>query len=479
MNSLTDKKELLLVSALLVVFFIAAVIVVFNTASSYGGGDHYAHFRLAYWGWKYPQLLFDHWGKPVFTLMISPFAQMGMNAARLFDVAVGLLTAFLSWKLVKELKYKNAWLVIIFVLFAPACFNLMFSVMTEVLHSMFLVLAILFFFKRSYIWSAVAVSFLPIIRNESIVLLPIFILAFALKKQWKAFPFIVTGFLIISWAGSRFHNGFWWLVTEMPYVGDAAGIYGHGGPFHFIHHINGILGYPIAGLFVVGLLASICYWFRKDKMKLTDNFFFLLLVPGIFLTFFAAHSYVWWKGIGNSLGLVRVIGAVSPLAAVTALAGFNALDNILEKYDKLFKGFALLLLMWIVVLPLVKSRKDFAVSREQKVVSKATDYIEKMHLNKYKIYYFDVFASYKLGVDPYDSERTSQGIPGAVNVSASIPDSSVIIWDAHFGPNEGGTPLSKLLKDNGLKVLKIFKPEQPFKALGDYDYEVVVFQKIN
>ncbi len=479
MNKLVNNKERELVIIMLVVFFIAAVVVVFNSVSSYGGGDHYAHFKLAYWGWKYPKLLFDHWGKPVFTLMMSPFAQLGMNVARLFNVSVGLFTAFLSWKLAVQLKFKNAWLTVLFVLFAPVYFNLMFSVMTEVLHSLFLVLAVLFFFKKKYIWSAVAVSFLPLVRNESIVLFPIFILALGLKKQWKSLPFLFTGFLLISIAGSRFHESFWWLVTEMPYNGNSQGIYGHGTLLHFVNHTNGILGYPMAGLFVIGLAASIWRWYKYDCLKLTGTFFFILLVPGVFLTFFAAHSFVWWKGLGNSLGLVRVIGSVAPLAAITALAGLNDLSRILKNYRKVFIGFATLVLIWIIVLPVVTSRKDFSESREQKVVAKAIDFIKEAHLENHKVYFFDIYVPFKMNTNPYDTEKTSEGVMNSLSVSASMPDSSLIIWDAHFGPNEGGVPLNRLLNDKGLKVIKVFYPEHPFKALGGYDYKVYLFQKVS
>jgi len=477
MNRLNDKKERDLVIIMLVVLFIAAVVVVFNTVNSFGGGDHYAHFKQAYWGWKYPKLLFNHWGKPVFTLLISPLAQLGMNAARLFNVVVGLFTAFLSWKLAKVLKNNNSWVVVFFVLFIPVYFSLMFSVMTEVLHSLFLVLAVLLFFRKKYAWSAIAVSFLPMVRTESIVLLPLFILAFGLKKQWKVLPLLLTGFLLISIAGWHFYDSFWWLVTEMPYKGSAASIYGHGTLFHFINHTKGILGYPIAGLFYLGLAVSLWLWFSKDKFQLNDRFYFLLLVPGVYLTFLAAHSFVWWKGLGNSLGLIRVMGSVSPMVAVTALVGYNYIEELLSKFRKIFYGFSILMLLWMMVTVFSVCRNGFSESKTQRVLTKATDYILKNHLENHKIYFFNNYVPYRLNIDPYDDSKASWGVPNTPVVSYSVPDSSLIVWDAHFGPNEGHTPLKKLMNDNGLELLKVFKPKSPFTVLGGYNYEVYVFRK--
>ena len=470
-------SEKYVVAGLLLLLLIVFVVVIFSTENSYGGGDHYTHFKLAYWGWKYPELLFSHWGKPVFTLLISPFAQLGMNFARLFNVITGLTAAFLSWKLARKLKLRNSWLAVILVAFVPVYFSLMFAVMTEVLHGMFLVLAIWLFFKKEYRWSMITISFLPIIRTESIVLLPLFILAFGLKKQFKVLPYLATGFVIISLAGWHFYNGFWWLITEMPYKGSAAGIYGHGTLFHFINHTKGILGFPIAGLFLIGLFASIWLWYKKDHFHLTNRFYFLLLVPGVYLTFLAAHSFVWWKGLGNSLGLIRVMGSVAPLAGITALVGFDFIEDLFSKYKTLFLAFAILLFSWILVSTISISKFGFKKSRPQKVLTVATDFIKENNLDQYKIYYFNNYVPYRLAIDPYDSDKSSWGIPGSAKISLSIPDSSLIVWDAHFGPNEGHTPLQKLLDDDGLKVIKVFKPKTPFTVLGGYNYEVYIFQK--
>jgi len=474
----TNKiSESFIVKALLLLLLVAAVIVVYTTENSFGGGDHFTHFKLARWGWQYPKLLFNHWGKPVFTILISPFAQEGMDMARMFNVVTGLFTAFVSWKLAATLKFKNSWFVVLLVVFTPVYFSLMFSVMTEVLHSMFLVLAVWLFFKKEYLWSAVAVSFLPMVRTESIVLLPLFLLAFTLKKQWKYIPFFATGFLLVSAAGWHFYNSFWWLITEMPYKGSAAGIYGHGSLFHFINHTKGILGYPIAGLFYLGLAVSLWLWYKTDRFKLNERFYFLLLVPGVYLTFLAAHSFVWWKGMGNSLGLIRVMGSVTPFAALTALAGFNYMEELLQKYKKLFVTVAVLIAVWIVVSAVSIGRNGFKKSNTQEVLAKAVNYIRENDLEKNKIYYFNNYVPFRLGIDPYNDSRSSWGIPASPKVSASIPDNSIIIWDAHFGPNEGGTQLSKLKNDNGLKVIKVFKPEKPFTVLGGYNYEVYLFQK--
>jgi len=471
------KKESTLVLSLLAVFLLASVVIIFNTENSFGGGDPFSHYNLAHWGWKYPKLLFDDWGKPVYTILVSPFAQLGMNYARLYNVLMGLLTAFFSWKLARELKLNNAWLVVLLVLFTPIYFSLMFAALTEVTFSMLFMLSLLFFFQRKYFLSAVIISFLPLVRTESVVLFPLFLLAFGLKKQWRVLPLFTFGFFLISWLGRPFYHSFWWLITNMPYKGGTADIYGHGNLFHFIDQTRGILGYPIAGLFCVGLVAGLWFWIKKDRFQLNQSFYFLLLIPAGYLLYLAAHSYVWWKGIGNSLGLIRVIGAVTPLAAITALFGFDTLAAVFSKYRKITVTVSALLMLWIVYAGAITHRSGFEMSKPQQILARASNYLKQNNLNKYKIYYFSTYIPYRLGIDPYDSKHSSEGVPHIPKISNAIPDNSIIVWDAHFGPNEGKTPLNKLLDDNGLQVLDIFRPKRPFKVLGGYNYAVYVFQK--
>ena len=158
---------------------------------------------------------------------------------------------------------------------------------------LFLVLSIFLFFKEKYIWSAVVFSFMPIIRNEAIVLLPLFIASFSMKRKFAALPFLSLGFFMISFLGWPFHNDLWWLITNMPYSGSAKDIYGSGDIFHFINNTPKILGWCIGILFIIGTSISTLVWFVKDKYKLIENYYFLRLVVRSFVVLFTPHCYVW------------------------------------------------------------------------------------------------------------------------------------------------------------------------------------------
>ncbi|MBE0649677.1 MAG: hypothetical protein IH595_02440 [Bacteroidales bacterium] len=458
-------------------FLVSALIIIYKTDNSFGGGDPISHYQIAHWAWKYPRLFLDVWGKPVFTILISPWAQFGMDGARIYNVVAGLISALLAWKICRQFELDNHWLAPIFVLFIPIYFVLMFTSLTEITFSLFLTLALFLFFRNRIVWSGVILSFIPLIRTEGIVLFPLFIVAFVLKKRYIAIFALFSGFLIFSIAGLFVYHNFWWLISRNPYNGSAINIYGHGKLYHFVDKLPVILGEPATYLFLIGSVILIFHWIVVEKGKLDNSFYLLLLVPGSFLIYFAAHSYAWWKGIGNSLGLVRVIGAVAPAAAITAVIGFDKILIYLKRISWILKWIvAVATVAWIVDIGITTYNYGFRISPPELLMNKAAGFIKDNHLENNAVYYFDPYLIYKLGTDPY-SGQAIQWYPKGDNPVKELPAKSIIVWDAHFGPNEGNMSLEKLLQNNEIKVLKKIEPPQPFKVLGGYNYAIYIFQK--
>src|ERR1700751_4484090 len=74
----------------LVVLFIYFSTLAYLSKGSHGGGDCYAHYKIAHYAFKYPRLFLDLWGKPVFTLLSSPFAQFGFIGIKIFNILCAL-----------------------------------------------------------------------------------------------------------------------------------------------------------------------------------------------------------------------------------------------------------------------------------------------------------------------------------------------------------------------------------------------------
>lgn len=457
---------------------IFGIITISSTYCNFGGGDSIVHYEFAHWGWKHPELLFKHWGKPVFTILASPFAQFGINGVRIYNMLAGLLTSWLAYKTVKTLKMQNPVIVIFFVVFTPIYFATMFSSLTEVTFSCFLMASVYLFFKDKYIFSAIAFSFLPIIRTESIILIPTFIFVLIIKRKYTCLPFLLTGFVLFSFLGMSFYNNnILWLITEMPYRGGTSEIYHSGSLFHFVNKTNLITGYIIGVLSFTGLIMALWHFSFRDNFKNNKLLYFILLIPVPYLIFFVAHSFVWWKGIGNSAGLLRVMTAVTPLAAVTALYSYNFLTKNLN--TKIVTILSVIVLSVVMSKGITTYKHSFYKSNSQQLLLQSVDYIKSNSLDTNKIYYFDPLVTFGLNLDKHDESKCNYTVPNINHPSTSIKNNSIIIWDAHFGPNEGRLPLENLMNDNGLVLLKSFFPKTPFKVLGGHSYAIYIFQKAN
>ena len=69
-----------------------------------GGGDSFAHFLIAKYSWQHSHLFFDHWGKPLFTTLASPFAQLGLYGVVWFNALCGITSTFITYQILKQEK---------------------------------------------------------------------------------------------------------------------------------------------------------------------------------------------------------------------------------------------------------------------------------------------------------------------------------------------------------------------------------------
>jgi ABC-type cobalt transport system substrate-binding protein len=109
----THQKHLLYaVTGLLFTIFL---VIAAHTEGSYGGADSFQHYLISRYSWKHPHLLLDHWGKPLFTLLSSLFSQFGFYGIQCFNILIGMITAWLTYKVLEHLNVKLAPFAVIFV----------------------------------------------------------------------------------------------------------------------------------------------------------------------------------------------------------------------------------------------------------------------------------------------------------------------------------------------------------------------------
>src|ERR1700739_1524212 len=106
MNQKTEK--IVFYSFLLISFLIVSIIDI-SANATFGSGDGPLHYLIGRYSWRHPRLLLDMWGKPFFTLLSSPFAQLGLRGMFLFHALCAAAVSFFTYKIAKKLSLKYAW----------------------------------------------------------------------------------------------------------------------------------------------------------------------------------------------------------------------------------------------------------------------------------------------------------------------------------------------------------------------------------
>jgi hypothetical protein len=463
---------------LLLILLLSYSVLALLSPGTIGGADDITHFKYSRYAFQHPSYFLHHWGKPFFTALSAPFAQFGFPGIKIFNVLAGITAAWFTYRTAVLFKLKFPVVAIFLVISAPMYSMLMLSGMTEILFSLVLIVSIFLFFNKQYIWSALLLSFIPFVRNEGVVIFPLFLVAYVWQREWKAIPFLLTGLLFYSIVGSFHFKDILWVFHEMPYTGEAKELYGSGSLFYYVRSSKLTLG---LGLTLMALLGGLAWLLDPFVRKEADRkpWILQMLVGYLpFMVYFVAHSYVWWKGLGNSVGMIRVIAAVVPSAALLGTLGWSRLMELLPLSANLKRISTLVLCLFLLTLPHQMYEIPYPLKGEQEQVDRAARWLKQSEYQGGKVYYYDPFFWYYLDLNPMDEERSRAFLHNNEHPAYMVPEGSIVIWDAHYGPNEGQLPLSRLMDHPGFRLIQVFRPEESFIVLGNNEYEIYLFRRI-
>lgn len=455
------------------ILIIDLTILVFSSGY-YGGADTAGHYLSSHWAFAHPAYLLNHWSKPIFTLLSAPFAAVGFKTFQLFNILFGIATGYLSYLVAKELKMKSPLLAIVICCFTPIFMISLFSGLTEILFAFVAILASYLLIKERYAWGAVVVSFLPLIRYEAVVLLPVYAIFLINKKHYREILLMLTGMVIYSLLGALAGKNILWLFTEFPHQ-NTVGVYGKGKFFHYILRSPGFFGIPNEIFFVTGLVAGLSLYLR-EKMEYSKEF---LLVVLPFLTYFFAHTVSWWLGIGVSQGQNRYMAAIVPFMAVMATRGlylFAKMFLILTKQEWV-RVFALIIgFISVFHIPFAVQNYPITPGPTEKTIRQATDWIKQEGLNNVKFHYNDPTVVLQLNATPFDTTECERFVATPANPAKGLENGELLIYDTYFTEMAGGN-LNELASCSDLELLKVFEPEVPVDVYRK-PYKIAVFKKI-
>jgi glycosyltransferase involved in cell wall biosynthesis len=459
---------------LLFLIFCVFSILTIKSKGFYGGADNIWHFMYCKYSILYPHLLLDQWAKPIYTTLFTLPAQFGFIGVRIFNVFLAIVTSYYCYLIAKKLNYKNTSLIPIFIVSSGIYTVIMMSAMTEILFGLSIVMSIYFILKEKYFTSAILLSFVPFIRTEGIIIILTLLPYFFIRKKFKSLPFLLVGTIFLTIIGWIYYNDFLWIIHKFPYGRNAVEIYGKGSILIFIKNYAVIWGGTMTWLILIGFLS---YFFKSRSVTNFSsnnilNEFFLIIAPSF--AFFAAHSVMWWSGIGNSIGDPRYMAAIIPLSAFIALRGFNLISSFLN-FNQTIKILVLISILFFIVISPFK-RKEIPTPKnliEGEIEQFCNGIKEKDYFKKH-FWILNPEFSYYLNKNPFNSEELSI-VWAKYQIFNEIKNDQILIWDGHFA-NDVGIPLDTLLNSSSFKLIDVYWPNYTIET-GRYTYHICVFQK--
>lgn len=444
-------NRILLVTGI-IFYFILSLILYKQSEAPLEPGDGITHYQIAHFAFSHPENFLKHWGKPLFTILSAGFAQMGFVGMIVFNLVVFAISSLLLFLTLEKLMVRAAGLAPFVLMSSMVYFQMVNAGMTEILMAGLGMAAAYLVVTRRHTWAAIITSLSIVARPESIILIPMLGLLLLWEGKWRSIPWLGFGFILFTLIGFFFGaKNMSWVISEDPYP--VISPYGHGNLDRFFGNADLIFGVFIIG----GILFSLYFLFRKssrtnERMAWRVSWFSLLTVLLVMLL----HTYLWWKGLKGSLGLIRVIATVVPLAALLAMIGYNA---ITERIKAGWIGLVVMLglLVFADVNAVKRSDLPREVSPREKMIIEAAEYYQSLN-NKGRISYLDSYFAFVADIDPMDRETVwSLWSVNKKDPSVSLVPGDIIVWDNMYGPREAGIREEAITENPHIRVLKTFK----------------------
>jgi hypothetical protein len=475
--SMNQKTEKILFYLFLFVSAITVLFVAVSANASFDAGDGLQHYLIARYSWHHPHLLLDLWGKPFFTLISSPFAQFGLKGMYLFQSLCAVGVSFFSFKIAKKLNLKYAWTVPAFLFFSPIYFAVINTGLAEIFFGFLFMLCVWLIFEQKFILSALLFSFVPFVRPEAYLVLPLIALVFLIRRKFIAIPFLLTSFILYTIIGYFHYHDIWWIITnnykvEENYLGNK------GSFFHFTDHYEDIWGKVYTIFMVLGICSILYSIIRVMRKKAKYDFMpeEVFLILGSFVGCLLLHSLLFsMPGILNNLGMMRYMVVLIPSSAILALKGLNLISfTPLKKYFYIELLTICVFIYMIVKVPFKQWWYPFRVNNEQMVVNEAGKWMDSPNIKNKRTCYLHPQYGIAAEIDPFDDKKNTLLWSLDKEHLNLLPDSTFIVWDSHYAPQEGGLPFKLLSEDTSMVPLKHYKYYDE-----KYPFEVWVFMKSN
>jgi hypothetical protein len=428
---------------LLIVCFISFVLIAFISQSTFDSGDSVMHFLISKYSYLHPELFFDQWGKPVFTILSSPFSQFGFKGIEIFNCLLATLSVYYTFLSAKKLNYSFPWLAIFILFGATDYFLSMYSGLTEHMFGLFMIAGFYYILSGQIITAVILISFLPFVRSEGFIIMILYGVYLLYSKQWKILPFLAAGTIVISLLGFFYYQDLLWVFHTNPYS-NAKDNYGKGSFWHFFIQLYYVAGLPFVILLGAGLFLFIPDLFKTTTWKNNKDFtavFFILY--GCFWGYFFSHVIFWWQGLFHSFGITRVLIAILPLGAVMGISFVDFISKKLNSawWPAIVVAVGCIAFMFSGNKAAFKIPDDFRPLPDQILVQDIKKFLAVNNLTdeNSKYSYAAPYIAMAMDLDYFDPKVNIRR-RGKYNyeIDANVPSGTIVIWDNWFAFVEYG-----------------------------------------
>ncbi len=472
------RNDLILMIPLSLGFLIWFIWMSLQSPGLEGGMDSYQHYLIARYSWKYPNLFLHQWGKPVYTILASPFAQVGTNGLLIFNLLCWIGTSVFSYVSAIKLQFKTPVVVFGIALCAPILFDQMISGLTEPLSALLLSCLTYLLISKKWMGAAILAGFMPFARSEGFIIMAVagFYLLFLSGKP-TSFLWLLGGSFIMNSLGWWIDGKPFWIFTDNPYVRvelEKVNICGHGSFWHYFRHAHITFGLIASLLALSGIAVLIFNLIRRNISAKEKDLFWL--VSGFFVMYFFTHSAIWYLGKMGSCGYIRVMSVIISSCALLSGYGYDkvALPIMNRISTKIPWHYLVVLVLTLEPFQWYGGKYPLQISEEQKLFVQANEWLKKVDIENRTLYFLYPYLNILADIDPWDTRRFVE-IWGFHFDYADV--GSMVIWDGHFGPNEGRIPLDSLRSHPDFTLRASFIPKVPFKTLNDYNFEIHIFER--
>ena len=309
------------------------------TSETLGSGDSFLHYLISRQAWSRPELFLDVWGRPVFTVVYAVPALLGLQAVRLWSVAISLVTCYATYRMAVAERSKLALMVIPLLVLQPEYLRASFDGLTELLFACLLALALWAFRRDRWLLSAALASLFSMARWEGILL--ILVWAFFLWSRRRLLSFLVFVPHLL-----------WNLFTAIYYRDWPAVLF----PLDLLfrdrsftpktYSWTDLLYYPVNGLDLLGpallLLAQLGLIVAGRRHKR------LLTALVAMVAFYVLAAWAMPGVRGAAVPMLRYFVCLAPLIVLYGLDGLNALLSV-DRRSPWVASFLVLVLVEVAI----------------------------------------------------------------------------------------------------------------------------------